>query len=221
MPDGDSPTKELTAPLRADALGDSEARFRVLVENSPDVIMTLDPEGTVLFTNYALPLLSVEQVIGTCVLDYVDEADREKYKDVFTEVLKTGEARSLELAPAGAKWWLTRLIPIKHESEVITVLVIATDISEQKRVEEALRDSENKFRALTETTTAAIFIFQRTRMLYANPAAELITGYTHDELLTMNFWEVVHPDYRDLVKSRGWARLRGDDVPSRWESPRL
>ena len=202
----------------ADALGGSEARFRVLVENSPDVIMTLDRDGTILFINYTLPNLSVEQVVGTAVLQYVEEADRPRYQRALAEVLESGSPRSLELAADGPTWWLTRLIPIKSDGDnVEAVLVIATDITERKRTEEALREGENKFRALAETTTAAIFMFQGATMLYANPAAERITGYTRDELFGMNFWDVIHPDYRDRVKERGLARQEDADVPVRSE----
>ena len=99
--------------------------------------------------------------------------------------------------------------------------MIATDITERKRNEEALREGESKFRALTETMTAAIFMFQGAKMLYANPAAELITGYSHDEILRMNFWDVIHPDYRDLAKERGLARQESADVPPRCARRRL
>ncbi len=91
------------------------------------------------------------------------------------------------------------------------------DITERKQGEDALRESEAKFRVLAETTSAAIFIFQRNRMRYVNPAATNITGYTRKELLTMNFWQVIHPDFRDLVKERGRARQKGKKVPSRYE----
>ena len=91
------------------------------------------------------------------------------------------------------------------------------DITERKQGEDALRESEAKFRVLAETTSAAIFIFQRNRMRDVNPAATNITGYTRKELLTMNFWQVIHPDFRDLVKERGRARQKGKKVPSRYE----
>ncbi|MBI1882283.1 MAG: PAS domain S-box protein [Chloroflexi bacterium] len=78
-------------------------------------------------------------------------------------------------------------------------------------------ENEPKFQTLAETTTAAIFIYQGMRNCYVNPATEAITGYGRDELLNMNFWEVVHPDFRELVKKRGMDRQRGAAVPSRYE----
>jgi len=91
------------------------------------------------------------------------------------------------------------------------------DITDRKQAEVELSKSEAKFRVLAETTSAAIFIFQRNRMRYVNPAASIITGFTQDELLKMNFWEVIHTDFRSLVKERGFARQRGKKVRKRFE----
>ena len=60
---------------------------------------------------------------------------------------------------------------------------------------------------------AAAFIFQDTALCYVNPATEVLTGYSRDELLAMSFWAIVHPDDRELVKQRGLARQRGEPVP--------
>jgi len=91
------------------------------------------------------------------------------------------------------------------------------DITDRKQAVVELSKSEAKFRVLAETTSAAIFIFQRNRMRYVNPAASIITGFTQDELLKMNFWEVIHTDFRSLVKERGFARQRGKKVRKRFE----
>lgn len=90
-------------------------------------------------------------------------------------------------------------------------------IEERKKIERAMRESENKFRKLSQTNSAAIYIVQGNHFLYVNPATEKITGYTFKELLSMNFWDVVHQDFRELVKERGIARQRGEKVPSRYE----
>ena len=196
---------------------DSAERLRVLVENLPDMIVTLDSHGTIRFINRTLPEYTVEQVTGTSALDYLEEPNRHRFKEALDEVVRTGRPRSLEVEAAGPSWFLTRLVPLPGEGQGESVLVIASEITERKRAEEALKESENKFRALAETTTAAIFIFQGPRMIFANRASEIITGYSQSELATMNFWDVIHPEYRERVRERGLARQEGEDVPSRWE----
>jgi PAS domain S-box-containing protein len=64
-----------------------------------------------------------------------------------------------------------------------------------------LRKSEARFRSLAETVEAAIFIHQNSHIRYVNPASEVLTGYTGDEALMMNFLSMLHPDYRDLIKT--------------------
>src|SRR5437016_12282390 len=64
---------------------------------------------------------------------------------------------------------------------------------------------EANFRSLAEAIACAIFISQGKRLQYVNHAAEIITGYAREELLSMNFWDLVHPDCRELVLKRGGA----------------
>lgn len=81
----------------------------------------------------------------------------------------------------------------------------------------SLRESEARFRTLAETTTAAIFIHQGERFLYVNPAGERIGGYSSEELLKKDFWTFIHPDYQEMVRVRGQARVVGEPVPSEYE----
>ena len=68
-------------------------------------------------------------------------------------------------------------------------------------------------RAMGKTTTAAAFILQGARIVYANPAAVAVTGYTRGELEGMNLWEIVHPDVQDAVNEVARARATGDTKP--------
>jgi len=74
---------------------------------------------------------------------------------------------------------------------------------------EELLCGEANSRSLAEAIACAIFISQGKRLQYVNHAAEIITGYAREELLSMNFWDLVHPDCRELVLKRGGARHGG------------
>ena len=91
------------------------------------------------------------------------------------------------------------------------------EITELKRVEEALKECEATFRALTETAACAIYICQGDKPCYVNPAATAISGYSREELLAMTFWDTVHPDFQEIVRDRGLARQQGIPAPSRYE----
>ncbi|GAB1543997.1 hypothetical protein NUACC21_66730 [Scytonema sp. NUACC21] len=74
-------------------------------------------------------------------------------------------------------------------------IIVTEDITERKRIEKALCQSEARFRTLAEMTNVIIFIQQGTQFCYVNPAAEAITGYKREELLA-------HPDIWELIKER-------------------
>src|ERR1700741_1401438 len=81
----------------------------------------------------------------------------------------------------------------------------------------ALRASDDQFRELAEHVAAATFIYKGTKFLYVNAAATELTGYPQHELLGMDFWEVVHPTHRELVRERGMAWQRGEPIEPRYE----
>ncbi len=78
--------------------------------------------------------------------------------------------------------------------------------TEDALLREELLCGEADFRTLAEAIAGAIFIRQGERMHYVNHAAETITGYTREELLSMTFWDLVHPDCRELDLNREGAR---------------
>lgn len=99
----------------------------------------------------------------------------------------------------------------------MALIGVASDISERKRAEQALRESEAKFRTVAETAATAIFIYQDEYFRYVNRYAVTLTGYSEEELVRMKFWDLVHPDHREMIRARGLARQRGESVPSRYE----
>ncbi len=92
------------------------------------------------------------------------------------------------------------------------------NITDQLAAEEALQESEGKFRVLAETSPVSICIYQGEKILYANPATERLFGYSLEELLRMKFWDWVRKDFQEEVREQGLARLRGEDVPGQYES---
>ena len=117
-----------------------------------------------------------------------------------------------------------RLITTVYSAGLVTldgqpcVLAAILDVTAQQEAEDALRESEAKFRLLVETTRFAIFIYDADgTYLYFNPVVEAFTGYSADELRSIKVWDLIHPDLRDFVRSRAQARLRGESVPGRFE----
>jgi len=87
---------------------------------------------------------------------------------------------------------------------------------ERHRVKNALEEREGLFRAITETTAVAVWMHRGKRIIYANPAAEEISGYSLEELTSMDVWEIVQPEERAKVRAHGERRLGGEIPPERY-----
>jgi diguanylate cyclase (GGDEF)-like protein/PAS domain S-box-containing protein len=110
---------------------------------------------------------------------------------------------------------LRRTIALGHENEDL-VIELNHELDERVKAEAAMSESERTFRVLAESTATAIFTY-RDHFLYVNPAGERLCGYSAEELCTMPFWAIVHPDHRELVKSRGTARCSEAFTPNEYE----
>ncbi|MBN2010186.1 PAS domain S-box protein [candidate division KSB1 bacterium] len=107
----------------------------------------------------------------------------------------------------------TKYLLVKYAYvEPCFILVQTIDRTQHKMAAEALRKSEQRFGSLTELLTAAIFIFQGHKNVYVNTAASEITGYSKEELLSMKFWEVIHPDMRDDIREAGLSNQAKDNI---------
>jgi diguanylate cyclase (GGDEF)-like protein/PAS domain S-box-containing protein len=216
---------DITDRKRAEhALEASEVRYRRLFETAKDGILLLDAEtGQITDANpFLMEMLgySYQELMGKKLWEIGAFKDIEASQIAFRELqekeyiryedlpLQTKGGRRLEVE------FVSNVYPVDNK-KVIQCNI--RDITERKKAEAAIRESEAKFRALTESAGCAIFISRNDKFGYANKETEVITGYTRDELLTMNTWDVIHPDFRAFVRGRRDARLRGEAVPSRYE----
>jgi PAS domain S-box-containing protein len=88
-----------------------------------------------------------------------------------------------------------------------------SDITAQKKADELLRLSEEKYRMVVENALEAIFIAVGGMIIFANRRTEIITGYAVEEITSRPFVEFIHPDDRDMVIGRHLGRMKGEDIP--------
>jgi PAS domain S-box-containing protein/putative nucleotidyltransferase with HDIG domain len=94
------------------------------------------------------------------------------------------------------------------------------DITDRKKAETALKESEEKYKSMVENSLQGIVIIQDFRVVYCNTAFTKISGYSEQELLSLTPKDVrklVHPDDQNLVWGRMKKRLQGEDVTSQYE----
>ncbi len=111
--------------------------------------------------------------------------------------------------------------PLKDEQgKRIGWVSVVRDITKRKRAEEALRESEEKYRTLVEQSLQGLAVVQDFRIVFANTAFAGISGYTVEELMSLSPEEVraiVHPEDQALVWGRFQDRLEGESVPPHYE----
>jgi PAS domain S-box-containing protein len=215
--------KESEAALRG-----SEQNYRDLYENAPIAYFSINRnDGSILrFNSEAVRLLGYkkETLAQMNVFDlYADTVHGVSKAKALFERFQTGESvrdEDLQMKRLDGQliWVNLNIEPVKSNvGDVVESRSMVIDISRHKQAEEALRESEEKFRALAESAPAAIIIVAGEDFIYVNPAFESITGFNEEEALSMRFWELIHPDMREPIKERGLARQRGETVPVHYE----
>ncbi len=91
------------------------------------------------------------------------------------------------------------------------------EVQERKRAEEAVRFSEERYRTLVEDSFDGIFIQKGPKIIFANQQLYDMLGFEPGELEGLDHWLIYHPDSQELTRTRGQARLRGEEPPPRYE----
>ena len=202
---------------RERSLRENKERFERLAETSPFAIFVFQIEKIVYANGTAEKITGFrrDEIVGGKFWDFVHpdyrdivrvrELDRQRGKDIRPYeckiVTKGGEEKWLQITG-------NRIIWEGMPAGIIT----AIDITTIKIAEESLRESEKKFRTLAECSPLDIMVVQSERIVYTNFEKALVTGYSREELLSMKFLDIVHPEYREKVTEKYNNIISGKQV---------
>ena len=218
--------RDITARKQAEeAVRKSEAQFRQVWESAHDGMRLMDEEGTIITVNDAycrLMGMGREELVGK-PLSVVyqnqsgrsDDADLSKYR-------KNLAARTIEPRTEAELTLRTgRRILVDLSNSVLEVpgqpprlLTIFRDITERREAEKKLRESEEKFRTLSEQSPNMIYIYNGERVVYVNNKCVELLGYKKKEFYSpkFDFMMLIAPEYLDLVRKSLESHLKGREV---------
>ena len=205
------------------ALLESEERYRQLVAHAPAGIYEIDfleqkflsvNDIAVEYSGYTR-----EELLSLSPLDILTEESRKVFLERLNSLF-SGESvpETVEYKikrKDGSELWVilnTRMVYEAGKPKGATVVV--HNITDRKRVEEALRESEEKYRLLVENASDAIFIAQDEVVKFPNPRTTEIVGYSPEELAGIPFTRLIHPEDRDTVLDRHKRRLQAEELLS-------
>jgi PAS domain S-box-containing protein len=200
-------------------LRESEARAQALLNAPRDPMLLLDPDVTIVDLNEAAAQglgKSRDELIGVCALDMFPPEVAERRKARLEQVVQSGQPVRFEDQRAG-RWFDQSVHPIfGAQGEVVRVAVIARDVTERRRVEEALQESELRYRTFFESVPLGVGLATPDgRVLMCNNAMAEMTGYSREELSQINLADTYRdPDARAqlLEESQVGDTVRGFEV---------
>ena len=210
----DREAEERTAALRAEIaehkmaaeqLRQSEEQFRVITESISDLIAVLDLEGKRLYNSpsYKDILGDPTALLGSDSFNEIHPDDRERIRKIFQETVRTGRGQRAEyrfLLRDGSIRYIESqgsVIP-DAEGKTAKVVVVSRDVTERKRAEEALRESEEKYRSLVSNIPDVSWTLDaKRRFVFISSNIERLSGYSPDEVYQEGahlYLSSLHPD---------------------------
>ncbi len=218
-----SHSSETMRAVRAtENLSQSEERFRELAEMLPEAVFEADLDLNITYANQrALDLFGFTMddfKNGINMLKTIIPEDRERGAQNAAKRLQDGKVEAAEYKAVKKDGTILPLLfhstPIWKEGSSKGFRGIIIDITELKKTEAALQDSEEKYRNVVSNAIEAICVIQDGMFTYLNPEAVKLFGYTEEELKNMPSKNTIYPEDEELVTSSRLQRLKGEPTPS-------
>lgn len=207
--------------LAEEKLRESEMLFRTIAENVGDLIAMLDTDGRRIYNNPSYRLIFGDEglEIGSDSFSEIHPDDRERIRVIFRKTVATGVGERAEfrfLLGDGSVRYIESEGNVVRDSggKVSKVIVVSRDVTERKRSEEALLESEQRFRAIFENAAVGIArVSLAGRFLQINEVYSKIIGYSREEVLSQQFGfqQITFPEDREANMALVKRLLEGEN----------
>jgi PAS domain S-box-containing protein len=199
-----------------EALRESEATARAMLNATSDLAMLLDTRGVILAANESQARslgLTAAQIVGRRFLDLVEKPERESRRRAIAQALGTSKPARLEGHRHG-RCLDGRIYPIfDPKGKVTRLAAFAHDVTEERQAQEELRASKERLQHIIDNTSDVIFqVDLKGRFTFGSKSAERMTGFTLHELMGMGMRDLAAPEFARPLVERLRARLRGNAI---------
>ncbi len=215
----------------SESLRQSEERYRSLAENAADLLWTMDMNLRLTYISPSVTRIrgyTIGEAMDLGVQDILTPHSYQLAMKALQEELESEKkgnrdstwSRTMELQHVckdGSTVWSEAKMTFLRDpyGRPVGILGVTRDITDRKRAEEALQQSEEKYRMLIDNIQDGVFIIQDATMQFANEALARMVGYKVKEIIGMDFSRLVAPEHREFVG----GHLRGMQAGERaaWE----
>lgn len=201
--------EDITARVETErALRESESRYRAMIETTGTGYVIINKEGRVMDANREYVRLTgrkdLKEVLGYSALDWTAPYEKEKNAAAIARCAQQGYINNFEVDYAGPDG---KIIPIEVNATVTQregvphILTLCRDISERRQNTRLLRESEDKFRTVTEKSMVGVYLIQDDKFVYVNPALAKTFGYTVEEIAG-------NKGPKDLTLAKDWPTVQ-------------
>lgn len=193
------------------ALRARDEEYRAVVELHTEFISRFSPDGILTFVNEAYCRYfgkTREELIGANFIEMIPEEERRQIREFLAGFSVDHPVASIEhqvVLPGGeVRWqqWTDHAI-FDDKGEIVGFQSVGRDVTERRQAEEALRESEERFRTLAELSPDGLFVYVQRKIVFVNQAGVRLVGASGPEdLIGRDPLSLVHADYHHLVEER-------------------
>jgi PAS domain S-box-containing protein len=196
---------------------EEEEKYRVLVDNIPDFVYLIDEEYRVLSLNRsATEIFDAEpqEIVGKSIYDLFPEEIADTFREGIDRAFKTGRSRTSDgrMVVKGKEFLTTTSLNAIRDSggKIVAVLGVTRDVTRDKKIEGALRETERRLLTIIENLGAGLGITDKNGILtYVNPLRARMLGYSPREMIGNPSTTFIHKDSLAHWKNEMTKRKRG------------
>ena len=204
------------------SLANQQDYFSSLVENSNDVITVIEKDGTIRYQSPSVVKIfgyKPEEMIGKNIYEFIHPNEFSEITKEFSDFVKdegsVGVLTEYRVKHKKGHWIYCETTKSNqlNNPEINGLIANTRDVTERRIIEQQIRESEEKFRMLSEQSLMGIAIIQGDEIKYINDAMVSITGYSKEEVLregTKILTRAIHPDYYLFVIQQLKNKMKGD-----------